>query len=253
VYLCASFLFFVSQEKAPPPVPGQADPGQVILIDKPLTWTSFDVANKLKYACKFKKIGHAGTLDPLATGLLILCTGKMTKQIDQYQAQEKEYTGTLVLGKTTPSVDLETAFDAEYDTTGITTEQVQNAAHQLTGDILQVPPIYSAIRVNGERLYEKARRGETADGIEGGIKSRQVMVSVFEVNTDRLPEVDFRIVCSKGTYIRSLVRDLGLLLNNGAYMSALRRTRIGNFQIADADTLEHFIAKCRPETGPPML
>ncbi|WP_020603675.1 tRNA pseudouridine(55) synthase TruB [Spirosoma spitsbergense] len=217
------------------------DPGQVILIDKPLTWTSFDVANKLKYACKFKKIGHAGTLDPLATGLLILCTGKMTKQIDQYQAQEKEYTGTLVLGKTTPSVDLETTFDAEFDTSSITAEQIQKAARQLTGDILQVPPIYSAIRVNGERLYEKARRGETADRVEGGIKARQVTVSVFEVDAGRFPEIDFRIVCTKGTYIRSLVRDLGLLLTNGAYMSSLRRTRIGDFRIEEASTIEQFI------------
>ena len=221
----------------------QPDPGQLILIDKPLTWTSFDVVNKLKYAGKFKKIGHAGTLDPLATGLLILCTGKMTKQIDQYQAQEKEYTGTLVLGKTTPSVDLETAFDATFDTSGITPDQIQQVVRQLTGDILQVPPIYSAIRVGGERLYEKARRGETTDQVQGGIKSRQVTVSVFEVNTDRFPEVDFRIVCSKGTYIRSLVRDLGLLLNNGAYMSALRRTRIGDFRVEDADTVEEFINK----------
>ncbi|RYC71101.1 tRNA pseudouridine(55) synthase TruB [Spirosoma sordidisoli] len=212
------------------------DPGQLILIDKPLTWTSFDVANKLKYACKFRKIGHAGTLDPLATGLLILCTGKMTKQIDQYQAQEKEYTGTLVLGKTTPSVDLETEFDAEFDTTGITPDQIQDAARQLTGDILQVPPIYSAVRVGGERLYEKARRGETTE-----IKSRQVTVRLFETNAERFPAVDFRIVCSKGTYIRSLVRDLGLLLNNGAYMSALRRTRIGEFRIEEAETLEAFI------------
>ena len=221
------------------------DPGQVILIDKPLTWTSFDVANKLKYACKFKKIGHAGTLDPLATGLLILCTGKMTKQIDQYQAQEKEYTGTLVLGKTTPSIDLETTFDAEFDTNGITTGQIQAAVRQLTGDIVQVPPIYSAVRVNGERLYEKARRGETAEHVEGGIKSRQVAVPVFDVNTERFPEVDFRIVCSKGTYIRSLVRDLGLLLNNGAYMSALRRTRIGEFRVEQAHTLDAFIETCR--------
>ncbi|WP_020599137.1 tRNA pseudouridine(55) synthase TruB [Spirosoma panaciterrae] len=226
-----------------------SDPGQVILIDKPLTWTSFDVANKLKYACKFKKIGHAGTLDPLATGLLILCTGKMTKQIDQYQAQEKEYTGTLVLGKTTPSVDLETAFDAEFDTTGITPDQIRSAAQQLTGDILQVPPIYSAVRVNGERLYEKARRGETADRVEGGIKARQVTVSVFETDASRFPEVDFRIVCSKGTYIRSLVRDLGLLLNNGAYMSSLRRTRIGNFRIEEAYTLDEFIKIRRESTG----
>ena len=222
-------------------MPETPDPGQVILIDKPLTWTSFDVANKLKHACKFKKIGHAGTLDPLATGLLILCTGKMTKQIDQYQAQEKEYTGTLVLGKTTPSVDLETTFDAEFDTSTITAEQIQEAARQLTGDILQVPPIYSAIRVNGERLYEKARRGETADRVDGGIKARQVTVFVFEVDSTRFPEIDFRIVCTKGTYIRSLVRDLGLSLNNGAYMSGLRRTRIGDFRIEEASTIEQFV------------
>ncbi|GAB3642583.1 tRNA pseudouridine(55) synthase TruB [Spirosoma arcticum] len=232
-----------------PTTPPVQDPGQLILIDKPLTWTSFDVANKLKYACKFKKIGHAGTLDPLATGLLILCTGKMTKQIDQYQAQEKEYTGTLVLGKTTPSVDLETEFDGEFDTGGITPEQINQAARQLTGDITQIPPIYSAVRVNGERLYEKARRGETADSVDGGIKSRLVTVSVFEIDTSRFPAVDFRIVCSKGTYIRSLVRDLGLLLNNGAYMSALRRTRIGDFRVADAYTLDNFIAKCRDSRG----
>jgi tRNA pseudouridine55 synthase len=222
------------------------DEGQLILIDKPLTWTSFDVVKKLKFACRFKKIGHAGTLDPLATGLLILCTGKMTKQIDSYQAQEKEYTGSLVLGKTTPSVDLETAFDAEFDVTGITPEAIQTAVLQLTGIIDQIPPIYSAVRVNGERLYEKARRGETADKVEGGIKSRTVTISVFEVNTERFPEIDFRIICSKGTYIRSLVRDLGLLLQNGAYMKNLRRTRIGDFRIEDADTIDGFISKNRP-------
>ncbi|MGV3556986.1 tRNA pseudouridine(55) synthase TruB [Larkinella arboricola] len=227
------------------------DEGQLILIDKPLTWTSFDVVKKLKYGCKFKKIGHAGTLDPLATGLLILCTGKMTKQIDSYQAQEKEYTGTLVLGKTTPSVDLETAFDAEFDVSDLTTEAIRAAAQQLTGVIEQIPPIYSAVRVNGERLYERARRGETADKVEGGIKSRTITVSVFEVDAERFPEIDFRIVCSKGTYIRSLVRDLGLLLQNGAYLKALRRTRIGDFRIEDADTVEGFIRKCRPAESLP--
>lgn len=219
----------------------QIDPGQLILIDKPREWTSFDVVNKIRRACKIKKIGHAGTLDPLATGLLILCTGKMTKQIDSYQAQEKEYTGTLVLGKTTPSVDLETEFDGEFDTSDITHEQVRAAAEQLTGELQQIPPIYSAIRVNGERLYERARRGETADQVEGGIKSRQVTVSTFNVLTNDFPTIDFRIVCSKGTYIRSLVRDLGLSLNNGAYMSVLRRTRIGAFDVKDAQTVEGFI------------
>ncbi|WP_266366560.1 tRNA pseudouridine(55) synthase TruB [Tellurirhabdus rosea] len=226
----------------------QQDEGQVLLIDKPLRWTSFDVVNKLRYAGKFKKIGHAGTLDPLATGLLILCTGKKTKQIDQYQAQEKEYTGTLVLGKTTPSVDLETEFDAEYNLAGLTAEAVQEAVRQLTGEITQIPPIYSAVKVNGERLYEKARRGETAE-----IKSRTVSVPVFEVETSRFPEIDFRIVCSKGTYIRSLVRDLGLLLNNGAYLKVLRRTRIGNFRVEDADTVEEFITKIKASVPQPSV
>lgn len=225
------------------------DPALVILIDKPLEWTSFDVVNKLRRGCRIKKLGHAGTLDPLATGLLILCSGKKTKEIDQYQAQEKEYTGTLVLGRTTPSVDLETEFDAEFDTTGITPQQVQEAVAQLTGEIQQIPPIYSAVRVNGERLYEKARRGETME-----IKSRNVTVSEFEVDASRVgqelfPELTFRIVCSKGTYVRSLVRDLGLLLQNGAYMSGLCRTRIGEFRLANADTVEGFISRYRAENG----
>ena len=225
------------------------DPALVILIDKPLEWTSFDVVNKLRRGCRIKKLGHAGTLDPLATGLLILCSGKKTKEIDQYQAQEKEYTGTLVLGRTTPSVDLETEFDAEFDTTGITPQQVREAVAQLTGEIQQIPPIYSAVRVNGERLYEKARRGETME-----IKSRNVTVSEFEVDASRVgqelfPELTFRIVCSKGTYVRSLVRDLGLLLQNGAYMSGLCRTRIGEFRLANADTVEGFISRYHAENG----
>ena len=212
------------------------EPALMLLIDKPANWTSFDVVNKIRWACKFKKIGHAGTLDPLATGLLILCTGKLTKQIDSYQAQEKEYTGTLVLGKTTPSVDLETGFDAEFPVTGITPEAITEAVRQLTGTITQIPPIYSALRVNGERLYEKARRGESVD-----IKSRTTEVPVFEIDTDRFPELDFRIICAKGTYVRSLVRDLGSLLNNGAYLKSLRRTRIGDFRVDNAQTIEEFI------------
>lgn len=226
-----------------------SEPGQLILIDKPREWTSFDVVNKLRRACKIKKIGHAGTLDPLATGLLILCTGKMTKQIDSYQAQEKEYTGTLVLGRTTPSVDLETDFDGKFDVSGITPEMVRAAAAQLTGEIQQIPPIYSAIRVNGERLYERARRGETADQVDGGIKNRTVTVSVFNVLTDDFPTIEFRIVCTKGTYVRSLVRDLGLLLHNGAYMSALRRTRIGDFDVKDAQTVDGFIDQYLTQSG----
>jgi tRNA pseudouridine55 synthase len=223
------------------------DEGEVILIDKPLTWTSFDVANKLKRGCKFKKIGHAGTLDPLATGLLILCTGKKTKQIDLYQAQEKEYTGTLVLGKTTPSVDLETEFDAEYPTDHITPEILENARLQLVGTIEQTPPIYSALRVDGERLYKKARRGEEIE-----IKKRIVEISLFEIDPTNFPAVDFKIICSKGTYIRSIVRDFGQLVGSGAYMSALCRTRIGAFELKNAWNLTDFIKQKRIELKLPV-
>jgi tRNA pseudouridine55 synthase len=215
------------------------DPGEVILIDKPITWTSFDVTKKLKFAGKFKKIGHAGTLDPLATGLLILCTGKMTKQIDQYQAQEKEYSGTLVLGKTTPSVDLETEFDAEFPTDHITKEIIENALNKLRGNILQIPPIYSAIQVNGKRLYELARKGVKDSDIV--IKSREVEIKKFEVDTTNFLELSFSIICSKGTYIRSLVRDFGTACGSGAYMSSLRRERIGEFEVKNALTIEQFI------------
>ncbi|WP_229253943.1 tRNA pseudouridine(55) synthase TruB [Dyadobacter sp. NIV53] len=223
------------------------DEGEVILINKPLKWTSFDVANKLKYACKFKKIGHAGTLDPLATGLLILCTGKKTKQIDSYQAQEKEYTGTLVLGKTTPSIDLETEFDAEFPIKHITAEILENARTQFLGNIEQVPPIYSAVKVDGERLYKKARRGETAE-----IKKRSVEISLFEIDAASFPAINFRIVCSKGTYIRSIVRDFGQMVNSGAYMSALCRTRIGSFELSNAWNLTDFIYQKRIELKLPV-
>jgi tRNA pseudouridine55 synthase len=223
------------------------DEGEVILIDKPLTWTSFDVANKLKRGCKFKKIGHAGTLDPLATGLLILCTGKKTKQIDIYQAQEKEYTGTLILGKTTPSVDLETEFDAEYPTDHITPEILENARLKLIGTIEQTPPIYSALRIDGERLYKKARRGEEVE-----IKKRIVKISLFEIDPTNFPAVDFKIICSKGTYIRSIVRDFGRLVESGAYMSALCRTRIGAFELKNAWNLTDFIKQKRIELKLPV-
>lgn len=216
------------------------DRNEVLLIDKPLKWTSFDVVNKVRYAGKYKKVGHAGTLDPLATGLLILCTNKKTKEIDTYQAQEKEYTGTLVLGKTTPSVDLETEFDAEFPVNHITPEAIKEAVAQLTGVIEQIPPAHSAIKVDGKRAYESARKGE-----EVIIKSRQVEIKAFDVDTTYFPEISFRIVCSKGTYIRSLVRDLGKLLQSGAYMSSLRRTRIGEFSIENALTLEQFLENIR--------
>ena len=215
------------------------DVGELILIDKPLTWTSFDVTKKLKFAGKFKKIGHAGTLDPLATGLLILCTGKMTKQIDNYQAKEKEYSGTLVLGKTTPSVDLETEFDAEFPTEHITKEIINTVLDNFRGNISQIPPIYSAIQVNGKRLYELARKGITESDIE--IKSREVEVMKFEIDASNFPELSFSIVCSKGTYIRSLVRDFGIACGSGAYLKSLRRERIGEYSVENALTIEEFI------------
>ncbi|MEA5429044.1 tRNA pseudouridine(55) synthase TruB [Arcicella lustrica] len=215
------------------------DPGEVLLIDKPLTWTSFDVVKKLKFAGKFKKIGHAGTLDPLATGLLILCTGKMTKQIDSFQAQEKEYSGTFVLGKTTPSIDLETGFDEEFPTEHINETILQEALSKFQGKILQIPPIYSAIQVNGKRLYELARKGKTDADIE--IKSREVEISKFDIDSSNFPEISFTIVCSKGTYIRSLVRDFGLACQSGAYLSSLRREKIGEFDVKNALTIQEFI------------
>jgi tRNA pseudouridine55 synthase len=217
----------------------QTDLGEVILIDKPLHWTSFDVTKKLKFAGKFKKIGHAGTLDPLATGLLILCTGKMTKRIDSYQAQEKEYSGTLVLGKTTPSVDLETDFDQEFPIEHISEEVLQEALHKFQGKILQIPPIYSAIQVNGKRLYELARKGIKDAEIE--IKSREVEIFKFEIDSTNFPEIKFVIVCSKGTYIRSLVRDFGIACQSGAYMKVLRREKIGEFSVKNALTIQQFM------------
>lgn len=205
--------------------------GQLILIDKPLEWTSFDVVGKLRNSFKplKLKVGHAGTLDPLATGLLIICTGKMTKQIDSFQAEEKEYTGTMVLGSVTPTYDLESEPEKIFETTHLTNQQIKAACAQFIGDIQQYPPAHSAIKVDGERLYEKARRGE-----EVALKLRNVTISEFEITRIELPEVDFRVVCSKGTYIRSLVNDFGKALNNGAYMSALRRTRSGSYKVEDA-------------------
>ncbi|TKC65034.1 tRNA pseudouridine(55) synthase TruB [Pedobacter hiemivivus] len=205
--------------------------GELLLINKPYKWTSFDVVGKIRNSLKplKLKVGHAGTLDPLATGLLILCTGKLTKQIDTFQAEEKEYTGTMVLGATTPSFDMETVVDQEFSLDGLTEEAIYAATAPFTGDIQQYPPAHSAVKVNGERLYVKARRGE-----EPELRLREVSVPVFEITRIELPEVDFRIVCSKGTYIRSLVSDFGKQLNNGAYLSKLVRTRSGNFLLENA-------------------
>lgn len=215
--------------------------GQVILIDKPLEWTSFQVVNKLRWLIRKQfdikkiKVGHAGTLDPLATGLLILCTGKFTKKIESFQAQEKEYTGTFTLGATTPSYDLETEIDEKFDISGISEEQIKTATSKFIGDIKQKPPVFSAIKKDGKRLYEFARSGKEVE-----VPTRTIHISSFEITRVQLPEVDFRVVCSKGTYIRSLAFDFGKALNNGAHLSKLRRTRIGEFSVSDAQTITGF-------------
>lgn len=222
--------------------------GQVLLIDKPLNWTSFQVVNKLRWEIRQRfnikkiKVGHAGTLDPLATGLLILCTGKFTKKIDTYQAQEKEYTGTITVGGTTPSYDLETEIDKIYPTNHISDELILETTKQFLGEIDQKPPIFSAIKKDGKKLYELARAGETTE-----IKTRKVTISEFEITKINLPNIEFRVVCSKGTYIRSLAYDFGMALNSGAHLSALRRTKIGNFLVDDAQTVEGFIEEIKKE------
>lgn len=216
--------------------------GEMLLINKPYRWTSFDVVGKIRNAFKplKLKVGHAGTLDPLATGLLILCTGKLTKKIDEFQAQEKEYTGTMILGAATPSYDLETEVYQRFDISNITAQKVYETCKLFIGDLDQFPPPHSAVKVDGERLYLKARRGETIE-----LKTRKVSVPVFEITRVELPEVDFRVVCSKGTYIRSLIHDFGRALNNGAYLSKLRRTRNGEFKIEDAHEVMELVSHIR--------
>ena len=211
--------------------------GTIILVNKPYKLTSFGAVKKVRWLTKAKKVGHAGTLDPLATGLLILCTGKFTKKIEQYQGQEKEYTGTFVLGATTPSFDLETEVDQTFDLSGITEEAIHNTTKQFTGIIEQAPPVYSAVKIDGKRAYTHARKGEEVE-----MKLRKVEVKEFEITEINLPEVKFRIVCSKGTYIRSLASDFGKALDNGAYLSELCRTRIGEFNLQNAWELDKFEA-----------
>jgi tRNA pseudouridine55 synthase len=209
--------------------------GSVLLVNKPLGWTSFDVVKKLRNALKVKKIGHAGTLDPLATGLLIVCTGQQTKAIGQYQDMKKTYTGQLVIGKTTPSVDLETAFDRETSYSHITPFNILQLAQTFVGDILQVPPVYSAIKINGTRAYQQARKGD-----QPILQPRQVTIEAFTIISMDLPVVNFEVTCSKGTYIRSLVRDMGEKLGVGAYLSQLCRTQIGPYTLQDAYEIEAF-------------
>ena len=221
--------------------------GQVILIDKPLTWSSFQAVNKLKYILKRKydlpkkfKIGHAGTLDPLATGLLIICTGKFTKRITEIQAQAKEYTGTITVGATTPSYDLETEIDATFPTEHITEDLIQETTKQFLGEIDQKPPVVSAIKKDGIRLYEHARAGEEVE-----IAFRKTTIYEFEITRIALPEIDFRVKCSKGTYIRSLAFDFGITLKSGGYLSALRRTKIGDYSVEYGITPEMFEEKIK--------
>lgn len=206
--------------------------GMVMLIDKPLEWTSFDVVNKLRRVLQMKKIGHAGTLDPLATGLLIICTGTKTKSINEFMGLEKEYTGTMVIGQTTPSHDLETEPTEPVSLDGLTADGLSQLTPQFTGAIAQIPPLHSAIKIDGKRAYRFARKG-----VEKKLEPRQVEITLFELTRIELPEVDFRVICSKGTYIRSLVRDFGEACGKGAYLSALRRTRIGPHRVEDARTL----------------
>ncbi len=216
--------------------------GQVLLIDKPLNWTSFQVVNKLRWeirqAFNIKKIkvGHAGTLDPLATGLLVICTGKMTKQINTFQGQIKEYTGTFVLGSTTPSFDLETEIDNTYPTDHITEALIHQTTKQFIGEIDQYPPVFSAIKKDGKRLYEFSRSCEDVE-----IKSRKVTIEAFEITKINGLNLEFKVVCSKGTYIRSLANDFGKALNSGAHLSVLRRTKIGDFDVKNALSIEDFI------------
>ena len=209
------------------------DEGQVLLIDKPLHWTSFDVVRKIRNMVRIKKVGHAGTLDPLATGLLILCTGKYTKRINDYMAREKEYTGHFTLGATTPTFDLESDPENFKDAGAITAATLQSVLPAFRGEIMQVPPIHSAIKKDGKRVYELARQGK-----EVKLDPRPVTIREFEITAMEGPVTHFRVVCTTGTYIRSLANDVGMALGCGAYLSSLRRTRIGEFRVEDAMTME---------------
>ncbi|MGB0932668.1 MAG: tRNA pseudouridine(55) synthase TruB [Lishizhenia sp.] len=216
--------------------------GKILLVDKPLNWTSFDVVNKLRwqlrklYNQKKFKVGHAGTLDPLASGLLVICTGKATKQSMALTAEDKTYTGTILFGKTTPSFDLETEFDAEFPTEHITSELLENTAKTFLGEQVQTPPIFSAKKIDGKRAYESARKG-----IEVKMRENHISISSLSINTENFPEVNFEIKCSKGTYIRSFAADFGKKVNSGATLIELRRTQSGKFNIKDAKTVDDWI------------
>ncbi|MES1214841.1 MAG: tRNA pseudouridine(55) synthase TruB [Bacteroidota bacterium] len=214
--------------------------GQVLLINKPLQWTSFDAVRKIRNLVRVKKVGHAGTLDPLATGLLIICTGKFTKKINEYMAREKEYTGTFTLGATTPTYDLESEPENFKPFEHISEQEIKDATAQFTGEVFQVPPAHSAIKVAGKRVYKLARQGK-----EVILEPRKIMISEFEITAIKLPVVYFRVVCSTGTYIRSLANDFGKALECGAHLSSLCRTRIGEFTLENAMTIEEFEKKIK--------
>jgi tRNA pseudouridine55 synthase len=218
--------------------------GQVLLINKPLEWTSFDVVRKIRSAIKIKKVGHAGTLDPLATGMLILCTGRFTKRINEYMAQEKEYTGSFTLGATTPTYDLESEPQDFKDYSSVTPEQLQTIAQQFTGEIMQVPPMHSAIKKDGKRVYELARQGITIE-----LEPRKITIKEFEFTAIELPVLHFRVVCTTGTYIRSLANDVGKAAGCGAYLSSLCRTRIGGFTLDKSMTMEEALDYVKSEVG----
>ncbi len=209
--------------------------GRVLLINKPLEWTSFDAVRKIRNLIRIKKVGHAGTLDPLATGLLIICTGKFTKKINEYMAQEKEYTGTFTLGATTPTYDLESKPESFKSTDSISNEEIERATKKFIGEVFQIPPAHSAIKVKGKRVYEMARKG-----IDVKLEPRKIFIKEFSITKIQLPIVAFRVVCGSGTYIRSLANDFGAALGCGAYLSSLCRTRIGDFKLENAKTIEEF-------------
>lgn len=210
--------------------------GRLLLINKPVGWTSFDVVRKLRYVIKVKKIGHAGTLDPLATGLLIIGTGKYTKKLNELQGLDKTYEGIIEIGKTTPSYDLETEFNSEHDWSGVELSDLEKVKHELTGEIQQVPPAHSAVKIDGERAYKKARKNK-----EVKIEPRTVHIREFDIDTSTLPDIAFKVACSKGTYIRSLAHDFGEKLGVGGYLKKLIRTSVGDYQLADALDLDEFI------------
>lgn len=226
--------------------------GATLLVDKPKGWTSFDVVNKVRFKIRHRykqkkfKVGHAGTLDPLATGLLVLCTGKFTKKLEGFQGQDKTYTGTIMLGGTTPSYDAETEVDKQFPYDHITADMIETTRQTFVGQISQKPPVFSAIKVDGVRLYKKARKGQEVE-----IKPRSVHIHEFEITRIELPEIDFRVKCSKGTYIRSLAFDFGKALKSGAYLSALRRTQSGPFLLDDAWNLDELVDHI--ENGPCIM